>query len=99
MPKSIEEYVDKGDPVRAYDEFIEAIDIKDLGINYEPHKVCNGSYEPRVMLKLLVYGCSYGWHSSRKLERASHHNLSFMWLAGGLKPDHKTISEFRCKNK
>ncbi|MBU4361295.1 IS1182 family transposase, partial [bacterium] len=36
---------------------------------------------------------------SRKLERACHHNLSFIWLTSGLKPDHKTIAEFRRKNK
>jgi enamine deaminase RidA (YjgF/YER057c/UK114 family) len=51
------------------------------------------------MLKLLVYGYSYGIRSSRKLERACHHNLSFIWLTSGLKPDHKTIAEFRRKNK
>jgi len=37
--------------------------------------------------------------SSRKLERATYHNISFIWLMGGLKPDHKTIVEFRRKNK
>ena len=38
------------------------------------------------MLKVLVYSYSYGWRSSRKIERALHHNMSFIWLAGGLKP-------------
>jgi hypothetical protein len=49
-------------------------------------------------LKILVYGYSYGWRSSRKLERALHHNLSFIWLTGGMKPDHKTIARFRRDN-
>ena len=51
------------------------------------------------MLKLLVYGYSYGLKSSRKLERECHHNLAFIWLMGGLKPDHKTIAEFRRRHK
>jgi hypothetical protein len=51
------------------------------------------------MLKLLVYGYSYGIRSSRKLERETHYNLSFIWLSGGLKPDFKTIAEFRRNNK
>ncbi len=51
------------------------------------------------MLKLLVYGYSYGVRSSRKLEREANYNLSFIWLTGGLKPDHKTIAEFRRRNK
>ena len=37
--------------------------------------------------------------SSRKLEREANYNLSFIWLTGGLKPDHKTIAEFRRRNK
>lgn len=57
------------------------------------------SYDPKAMLKLLVYGYSYGGRSSRKLERAVYHNISFIWLMGGLKPDHKTIAEFRRNNK
>jgi len=61
--------------------------------------VGNSEYHPHAMLKLLVYGYSYGIRSSRKLERATHHNLSFIWLTSGLKPDHKTIAEFRRKNK
>jgi len=51
------------------------------------------------MLKLLVYGYSYGIRSSRKLGRVCHHNLSFVWLTSNLKPDPKTIAEFRRKNK
>ena len=51
------------------------------------------------MLKILIYSYSYGWQSSRKIERALNHNISFIWLAGGIKPDHKTIAEFRRKNK
>jgi hypothetical protein len=51
------------------------------------------------LLKLLVYGVSYGIRSSRKLERACHDNLSFIWLIGGLKPDYRTIARFRSAHK
>ena len=99
FPTAIEDYVRKDDPVRAYEAFIEAIDFKNLGIELNEHKVGNSSYHPKAMMKLLVYGYSYGWRSSRKLERAIHHNVSFMWLMDGLKPDHKTIAKFRSDNK
>lgn len=95
LPKSIEDYVGADDPVRVYDAFIDAVDLEKVGIQTDPRKVGNAEYDPKAMLKLFVYGCSYGWKSSRKLERATHHNVSFMWLMGGLTPDHKTISEFR----
>ena len=99
LPESIEDYVANNDPVRAYDAFVEALDLNPLGIEINPNKVGNSEYDPKAMLKLLVYGYSYGIRSSRKLEREVHHNLSFIWLMGGLKPDHKTIAEFRRKNK
>ena len=99
LPKTVNEYISPDDPVRAYDAFIEALDFRDLGITLDPNKVGNSEYHPHAMLKLLVYGYSYGIRSSRKLERATHHNLSFIWLTSSLKPDHKTIAEFRRKNK
>jgi transposase len=99
LPQSIEHYVSEDDPVRAYDTFVDTLDFKQLGIVINPYQVGNSQYHPRAMLKLLVYGTSYGVRSSRKLERETYHNMSFIWLMGGLKPDHKTISEFRRKNK
>ena len=99
FPETMEDYISPDDPVHAYDAFIEALDFKDLGIILDSHKVGNSQYHPHAMLKLLVYGYSYGIRSSRKLERACHHNLSFIWLTSGLRPDHKTIAEFRRKNE
>jgi len=99
FPQSIEDYVAPNDPVRAYDAFVEALDFNTLGIEIDPNQVGNSEYDPKAMLKLFVYGYSYGIKTSRKLERETHHNLSFIWLMGGLKPDHKTIAEFRRKNR
>ena len=99
MPQSIEEYVSEDNPVRAYDFFVEALNFQQLGIDINPDKVGNSEYDPRSMFKLLVYGYYYGVKSSRKLERECYHNIAFIWLMGGLKPDHKTIAEFRRHNK
>jgi transposase len=106
LPPSIEEYVGPGDPVRAYDAFVESLDLDELGIIWDEHRVGNSEYNPKAMIKLVVYGYSYGLRSSRKLARilglekkATYHNLSFIWLMGGLKPDHKTIARFRKDNR
>lgn len=99
FPQSIEDYVADDDPVRAYDAFVDALDFNKLGIVLDQNKVGNPEYDPKAMLKLIVYGASYGIRGSRKFERAVYHNISFIWLMSGLKPDHKTISEFRRKNK
>ena len=84
FPKSIEEYVSQDDPVRAYDAFVESLDLGELGVVPRPNKVGNSEYNPRSMLKPLVFGYSYGIRSSRKLERATYHNISFIWLMGSV---------------
>ena len=99
LPASIEEYVTKEDPVRVYDAFVESLNFAELGIELDEEQVGNPEYDPKAMMKLLVYGYSYGVKGSRKLERECHHNLSFLWLMGGLKPDHKTIAEYRRRHK
>ena len=99
FPQSIDEYIPEEAPVRAYDAFVDSLDFDELGIDLDVHKVGCPQYDPKAMLKLLVYGYSYGIRSSRKLEREAHYNLSFIWLVGGLKPDHKTVAEFRRNNR
>jgi transposase len=99
LPDSVDDYVGDDDPVRAYDAFIDCLDLKELGITIDTSLLGNSSYHPKSMLKILVYAYSYGWRSSRKIERALHHNLSFIWLSGGLKPAFKTIANFRKNNK
>lgn len=99
LPASIEDYVSQEDPVRVYDVFVESLNFAELGIELDEEQVGSPEYDPKAMMKLLVYGYSYGVKGSRKLERECHHNLSFMWLMGGLKPDHKTIAEYRRRHK
>jgi transposase len=99
FPQSVDQYVSEEHPVRAYDTFVDFLDFDELGIDLDPRKVGNSQYEPRLMLKLLLFGYSYGIKSSRKLERETYNNIAFIWLMKNLKPDHKTIAEFRRKNK
>ena len=99
LPPSIDEYIGADDPVRVYDAFIDALNFSDLGIVINGVKAGAQEYHPKILLKIIVYGYSYGTRSSRKLERACHHNLSFIWLTGDLKPDYRTIGRFRKANE
>ena len=51
MPQAIDEYIASDDPVRAYDAFIEALDIGKLGITLDPNKRGSPEYHPKVILK------------------------------------------------
>jgi transposase len=52
------------------------------------------AYDPRLMLKVWLYGFAVNVRSTRKLEQRIQEDLGFRYLAGGLRPDHKTLSEF-----
>jgi transposase len=52
------------------------------------------AYPPRMMLKVWLYAFCLGVSSTRRLERRIREDLAFRYLAGGLLPDHKTLSEF-----
>jgi len=99
FPPTIEEYIRFDDPARVYDAFIDALNFKELGIVMNGTKAGAQQYHPKMLMKIIVYGYLYGIRSSRKLERACHHNLSFIWLTADLKPDYRTILRFMKNNR
>lgn len=56
-------------------------------------------YDPRLMLKVLLYGYATGVCSSRKIERRCVEDVGFRFLAGNQTPDHRTIARFRKKHQ
>ncbi len=70
FPQSIEEYVGEDDPVRAYDAFVKALKMEELGIVIDETQMGNSEYDPEAMIKLLVYGYSYA-EGMRESKRAS----------------------------
>jgi transposase len=53
------------------------------------------AYHPLLLTRLLLYGYSIGVTSSRAIERATHDNVAFRYLAADQHPDHDTIASFR----
>jgi transposase len=82
-------------PARWVDDLVE--NGLDLAPFYDDYTQARGAppYEPRLMLKLLVYGYSNGITSSRELERRCHHDVAFMFLTAQAAPDFVAISRFR----
>jgi transposase len=56
-------------------------------------------YDPRMMLKIWLYGFSVNVRTTRKLEQRIREDLGFRYLAGGATPDHKTLSEFHRRHR
>jgi len=99
FPDTLEEYVDKDNPVRFIDAFVDSLNLEKLGFKHSiPAIVGRPSYDPSDMLKLYMYGYLNQIRSSRKLERECHRNIEVMWLMKKLAPDFKTIADFRKDN-
>ena len=56
-------------------------------------------YDPADLLKLYIYGYLNHIRSSRRLEVETHRNLEVIWLLRQLRPDFKTIADFRRDNR
>ena len=76
----------------------DAVDTFDMTPFYAPYLGDgrrNSPYDPRMMLKVLIYAYATGVFSSRKIDRSIGENIAFRVLAGGNHPNHRTICAFR----
>lgn len=100
FPQSIDEYISEDNPVRVIEAFVNSLDIAEAGFKRaQPSPVGRPPYDPRDLLKLYIYGYLNRIRSSRKLEVEASRNLELIWLISALKPDFKTIADFRKDNK
>ena len=97
LPVDLRDWVPEDDIVHFVLEAIEAMPSTDFAVNRRG----SGSpqYPPQMMASLLVYCYSQGVFSSRRIERATWHNIAVRYLTGDTHPDHDTICAFRRKDK
>ena len=99
FPERIEDYIDEDNPVRAIEAFVDSLNLEQLGFQgMNPKETGRPAYHPSTMLKLYIYGYLNRIQSTRRLERETGRNIELMWLLGRLKPDFKTIANFRRHN-
>jgi transposase len=101
LPPTLEEYVGADNPVRFLDAFVDKLDLQAAGFQF-PKDNAQGrgrpAYPPGGLLKLYLYGYLHQLRSSRRLEAECYRNLEVIWLVRELKPDFKTIADFRKDN-
>src|SRR4030043_285496 len=95
VPVSLEEQLIPGTLEYAIHHVVE----ERLGLRMFDDRYCNDdtgrkAIDPKVLIKIVVFGYSLGLITSRSLERACLENITFMALSCGQKPDHSTIAAF-----
>jgi transposase len=100
LPEAVDDYVGADNPVRFIDAFVDELDLAAAGfVRVEAKSTGRPGYAPTDLLKLYIYGYLNRVRSSRRLEIESHRNIEVIWLLRCLKPDFKTIADFRRDNR
>jgi transposase len=99
LPESLDDYVGPENPVRFIEAFVDGLDLTTAGfIRVAAKPTGRPGYAPSDLLKLYIYGYLNRVRSSRRLEAETHRNIEVIWLLRHLKPDFKTIADFRRDN-
>jgi transposase len=95
----LSEWVPEGDLGHFVSDLVEpgALDLSAIYDGYEEERGYP-PYDPRLMVKLLVYGYANGVVSSRKLERASYRDVAVRMLCADQHPDDRSIARFRVRH-
>jgi len=100
FPEYIDDYITDNNPIRVIEAFVDSLNLNELGFkNTDISSTGRPGYNPADMLKLFLYGYMNRIASSRRLEAEAGRNIELMWLLRKLKPDYRTIAEFRKQNK
>lgn len=94
MMVSLGDMVAGNSVARVIDAFVDSLDMAGLGFG-PPAAEGRPPYDPRSLLKLYVWGYRKGVRSSRKLAASCRENVEAMWLVSGVRPDFRTVSDFR----
>jgi transposase len=72
----------------------EKLDLSIFDARYRNDEEGAPAYDPRVLLKIILFAYSRGVFTSRKMARCCEENVVFMALSGGSRPHFTTIADF-----
>lgn len=95
VPVSLEQQLEPGTLEYAIHDLIEErLDTSIFDDRYRNDETGRRAYDPKVLLKVVLFAYSRGILHSRRMERACRENVTFMALACGQAPDHSTLAAF-----
>jgi transposase len=95
LPPSLDDWLPEDHLARFVADLVD--EVLDLGPILADYTGKRGypPYDPRLMLRLLIYGYTTGIRSSRAIERKCTDDVAFRFLAADQAPDFRSIARFR----
>jgi transposase len=97
FPPSLDDWLPDDHQARFISETVDQLDLSAFRAKYRERKDGRGqlAYDPRMMVKVLIYAYSVGIFSSRKIAAGLQDLVALRYLAAGNEPSHRTIARFR----
>lgn len=96
VPMYLGEWIPANHLIYLVSDIVDQLDLSAMTSRYSNRG--EEAYHPALLLKILFYGYATGIFTSRKLREALDEHIPLRWLSGGLRPDYRTISDFRKNN-
>ncbi len=95
LPPSLRDWLPEEHLAFFLSDTIDTLDLCAFDDRYGDTGPGNQAFDPRMMLKVLVYAYATGTFSSRKIASKLHEDVAYRVLGSGNFPAHRTISDFR----
>lgn len=89
------EWLPEGHLAYFISDVVEELDLSAFYWRYEGDGRRKMPYEPRMLIKVLIYAYASGVFSSRKIAKKLEEDVAFRVLGAGNFPKHRTICDFR----
>ena len=95
LPQALQDWLPEDHLAYFISDIVDQLDISEITARYEQERRGGPPYNPRMMVKVLLYGYCIGVASSRRIAQRLREDIAFRVLAANNTPDFRTISDFR----
>ena len=92
----LEEALPPEHPIHVFVDLVRSVDLGHFVI--PPGPKGEKPYHPHALFGILAWGYLHGVRSARKLARLARQEATFVYLAGGGRPNYRTLARFRRDN-